>query len=406
MPVEIREVTSGRELGRFIRFPFQLYKDNDCWVPPLHFDERSTLSRDKNPAFDFCEAKYWLAYRDGKIVGRVAGIINRTFVETWNQRYARFGWIDFVDDREVSAALLRQVEAWALSHGMQAVHGPLGFTDMDREGMLVEGFHELGTMATMYNFPYYPEHMEEQGYEKDVDWVEYEVRTPDSIPERARQVSHRVLERRKLRILDARKPKDFLPYARDIFDVINRAYGNLYGFVPLTDRQIEFYTKQYFPNVVADYVKILLDPEGRPAGFVIAMPSLSRALQKAKGRLFPFGVFHLLRALRKPKQIDLLIGAIRPDFQGSGADALLITELAATLIQNGVVSAESNPELEENLLVQGHWRHFSARQHKRRRCYIKRLGNAAVEGNGSRVGRGSGEGNGDARQSGPTLAAR
>jgi len=398
MPVEIREVSSGRELGRFIRFPFELYKDNDCWVPPLHFDERNTLRRDKNPAFDFCEAKYWLAYRDGKIVGRVAGIINRAYVETWNQRYARFGWIDFVDDREVSAALLDQVEAWAASCGMHAVHGPLGFTDMDREGMLVEGFHELGTMATMYNFPYYPAHLEERGYAKDVDWLEYEVRTPDEIPERARQISNRVLERRGLRILDARRPKDFLPYAHAIFDVINRAYGKLYGFVPLTERQIEFYTKQYFPNVVPDYVKILLDPSGQPAGFVIGMPSLSRALQKARGRLFPFGVFHLLRALRRPKHIDLLIGAIRPDFQGSGADALLITELAATLIQKGVVSAESNPELEENLRVQGHWRHFTARQHKRRRCYIKRLANGGVQdvngGGEDANGGGAHEGNG------------
>jgi hypothetical protein len=232
-------------------------------------------------------------------------------------------------------------------------------------------------MATMYNFPYYPEHLEEHGYAKDVDWVEFEVHTPDAIPERARQISHRVLERRKLRILDARRPKDFLPYARAIFDVINRAYSKLYGFVPLTDRQIEFYTKQYFPNVVPDYVKILLDAEGQPAGFVIGMPSLSRALQKAKGRLFPFGVFHVLRALRRPKHVDLLIGAIRPDLQGSGADALLITELAATFIQNGILSAESNPELEENLRVQGHWKHFNARQHKRRRCYIKRLENGA-----------------------------
>lgn len=389
MPVEMREVTSGRELGRFIRFPFELYEGNDCWVPPLHFDERNTLRRDKNPAFDFCEAKYWLAYRDGKIVGRVAGIINRTYVETWNHRYARFGWIDFVDDREVSRALLGQVEAWAQSHGMHAVHGPLGFTDMDREGMLVEGFHELGTMATMYNFPYYPEHLEEHGYAKDVDWIEFEVHTPETIPERARQVSRRVLERRKLRILDARKPKDFLPYARAIFDVINRAYGKLYGFVPLTDRQIEFYTKQYFPNVVPDYVKILLDADGQPAGFVIGMPSLSRALQKAKGRLFPFGVFHVLRALRRPKHVDLLIGAIRPDLQGSGADALLITELAATFIQNGILSAESNPELEENLRVQGHWKHFDARQHKRRRCYIKRLADGPdLEGNGASPGSG------------------
>jgi len=373
MRVQIREVTSERGLGQFIRFPFDLYKDNDCWVPPLLFDERNTLHRDKNPAFDFCEAKYWLACRGDTIVGRVAGIINKSYVETWNQRYARFGWIDFIDDREVSRALLGAVEAWAAAAGMDAVHGPLGFTDMDREGMLVEGFHELGTMATMYNYPYYPVHLEQHGYEKDVDWVEFEVRTPESIPERAEQISRRVLERRKLRILDAKRPKDFLPYARAIFDVINRAYGNLYGFVPLTERQIQFYTKQYFPNVVPDYVKILLDERDQPAGFVIGMPSLSRALQKAKGRLFPFGIFHLLRALRRPKHVDLLIGAIRPDLQGSGADALLITELAATFIQNGILSAESNPELEENLRVQGHWKHFQARQHKRRRCFIKHL---------------------------------
>ena len=382
MPVEIREVTSERELARFIRFPFELYEGNDCWVPPLLFDERNTLRRDKNPAFDFCEAKYWLAFRGGKIAGRVAGIINRTYVETWHRRYARFGWIDFIDDPEVSRALLGTVEAWAEVRGMHAVHGPLGFTDMDREGMLVEGFHELGTMATMYNFPYYPAHLEGHGYAKDVDWVEFEVRTPETIPERAEQISRRVLERRRLRILDARSARDFLPYAAAIFEVINAAYAKLYGFVPLTRRQIEFYTKQYFPNVVPDYVKILLDHEGHPAGFVIGMPSLSRALQKAKGRLFPFGIFHLLRALRHPKHVDLLIGAIRPDLQGSGADALLITELAATFIQNGILSAESNPELEKNLRVQGHWKHFKARQHKRRRCYIKRLEGAPPEGNG------------------------
>ena len=207
-----------------------------------------------------------------------------------------------------------------------------------------------------------------------------------------------MLERRRLRILNARSPKDFLPYAPAIFDVINRAYEKLYGFVPLTARQIEFYTKQYFPNVVPDYVKILLDEAGQPAGFVIGMPSLSRALQKAKGRLFPFGVFHLFRALRRPKHVDLLIGAIRPDLQGSGADALLITELAATFIQNGILSAESNPELEENLRVQGHWKHFKARQHKRRRCYIKRLQGAPRVDD---AGNGAGE---REANSAPTLA--
>lgn len=376
MPLLTVEVGSERDLAQFIRFPFDLYRDNECWVPPLVFDERNTLRRDRNPAFDFCDAKYWLALRDGKVVGRVAGIINHAYIALWKQRYARFGWIDFIDDPEVSRTLLGTVEAWAKANRMDAVHGPLGFTDMDREGMLVEGFGELGTMATTYNYPYYPAHLERHGYAKDVDWVEFEVQVPESIPQRAQQISRRILERRKLRILDAKRPKDFLPYARAIFEVINRAYGKLYGFVPLTERQIQFYTKLYFPNVVPDYVKVLLDEGGGPAGFVIGMPSLSRALQKANGRLFPFGIVHCLRALRRPTRIDLLIGAIRPDLQGSGADALLITELAATCIRNRVHCAESNPELEQNLLVQGHWKHFQARQHKRRRCYIKSLNGA------------------------------
>jgi hypothetical protein len=373
MPVEIVEVTSRRDLERFIRFPFGLYRGNDCWVPPLIFDERNTLRRDINPAFDFCDAAYWLARRNGRVLGRVAGIINRNFVDAWRRRYARFGWIDFIDDMEVSRALLHTVEGWAKAKGMEAVHGPLGFTDMDREGMLVEGFGELGTMATNYNHPYYPVHLERHGYSKDADWVEFEIRVPDAIPARVDQIARRTLERRKLSLLEARRPRDLLPRARAIFDVINRAYAKLYGFVPLTERQIEFYTKQYFPNVVLDYVKILLDERGDVAGFVIGMPSLSRALQKAKGRLTPFGLVHLLAALRRPKRIDLLIGAIRPDLQGSGVDALLMTELAATCIRNRIISAESNPELEENLLVQSHWKHFNARQHKRRRCFIKRL---------------------------------
>ncbi|MBI4364808.1 MAG: hypothetical protein HY568_05195 [Candidatus Latescibacteria bacterium] len=376
MTVVIREVASGKDLERFIRFPFDLYRGSDCWVPPLVFDERNTLRRDKNPAFDFCEAKYWIAYDGGRVVGRVAGIINKTFVEKWGHRYARFGWIDFVDDMDVSGALLGAVESWAAARGMDAVHGPLGFTDLDREGMLVEGFGELGTMATMYNHPYYPAHLERHGYSKDVDWVEFEVKVPAEIPERTVQIGRRILERRKLRILEARKAKEILPYARGIFEVVNAAYAKLYGFVPLTERQIEFYTKQYFPSIVPDYVKILLDADDHPAGFVIGMPSLSRALQKAQGRLFPFGIFHLLGALRRPRQIDLLIGAIRPDLQGSGADALLITEIGATAIRNRIVSAETNPELESNLLVQAHWKHFESRQHKRRRCYIKRLNGA------------------------------
>jgi hypothetical protein len=373
MSLEIREVKTEKDLKRFIRFPFALYRNSPYWIPPLLADELHTLRQRTNPAFQHCKARYWLAYRGEQLCGRIAGIINHAYISAWGNRYVRFGWIDFVDDGEVSGALFEAVESWARSEGMTAVHGPLGFTDMDHEGMLVEGFNELGTIATIYNYPYYPVHTEKRGYQKDTDWLEYEISVPRSIPENALKIATLAEERRHVHVLPAKKSKDFLPYARQIFDLINTTYKDFYGFVQLTREQIDWYVKQYFPNVVPDYVKVILDEEDKVAGFVIGMPSLSRAFQKARGRLFPFGFIHVLKALRKPTQIDLFLGAIRPDLQGKGADALLITYLAQSCIKNGIVSAESNPELENNLLVQGHWKHFERRQHKRRRCYIKHL---------------------------------
>ncbi len=373
MPVEIKEVRSRKDLRAFVRLPFRIYSECAHWVPPLLFDEYNTLRPDKNPAFDSCSAKYWLAYRNGDPVGRIAGIINHTYVKMWNSPRARFGWIDFVDDSEVSGALFETVEQWARQQGMSSVHGPLGFTDMDREGMLVEGFEELGTMATNYNYPYYPVHTEAKGYRKDTDWLEFEIKVPEEIPEKALKIAQITMERRGLHMLEARKSKDFLPYAHQIFEIINDTYGNLYGFVPLTEKQIDMYVKQYIPNVVPDYLKVILDRDNRVAGFVIGMPSLSRALQKSKGRLLPFGFLHLLNALRRPRHVDLYLGAIRHDLQGKGADALLMTELTKSCIAKHIVSAESNLELEDNVLVQGHWKYYERRQHKRRRCYLKEL---------------------------------
>ena len=373
MAIEILEAVSERELRSLIRFPFDLYRKSPYWVPPLIAEELLTLSRERNPTFETCTARYWLARREGKVVGRIAGIINNAYIKKWGYRYARFGWIDFVDDREVSGALFETLERWALSEGMAAVHGPLGFTDMDHEGMLVEGFDELGTMAALYNYPYYPVHTESRGYSKEADWVEYEIKVPATIPEKAERIAQITAGRRGVHVLDAKKPKDFLPYAHQIFDVINETYADLFSFTPLTETQITYYTKLYFPNIVADYVKLLLDGQNRVAGFVIAMPSLSRALQKARGRLFPFGFMHLLIALKRPKYIDLYLGAVRRDLQGKGVDALLMSELARTCIRNHIISAESNLELEENKLVQALWRNFERRQHKRRRCYLKHL---------------------------------
>ncbi len=374
MPIEIRPVETGRDLKRFVEFPFSLYRHNPYWVPPLLMDEYHTLRRGKNPAFEYCHAKYWMAWRDGRPAGRIAGIVNRRYIKIWGNKYARFGWVDFVDDPEVARALFGAVEAWAREQGMEGVHGPLGFTDMDHEGMLVDGFGELGTLAAIYNHPYYPKIVESLGYAKDVDWVEFEVRVPERIPEKAERVERIVMQKTGVRVLEAKRAKDMLPYAHEMFEVLNSAFAGIYAFVPLDEKQINMYIKQYFSFIMPDYTKILLDANGRVAGFVIGMPSLSRALQRARGRLLPFGFVHLLRAVsRRNKQIDLYLGAVRPDLQGKGADALLMTEMARSAIRNGIVTAETNIELEENVRVQSHWKYFESRQHKRRRCYIKKL---------------------------------
>ncbi len=373
MDVQIKEVVNQKDLKSFIRFPNDLYRSNKYYVPGLTFDELNTLRRDKNPAFDHCEAKYWLAYSDGRIVGRIAGIINRLFVEKWKQRYARFGWIDFVDDYAVSEALLKTVETWAKQSGMTAVHGPLGFTDLDREGMLVEGFEELGTLATIYNYPYYPVHLEKLGFVKDTDWVEYELPVPTKLNETIARVSEIALRQNKLKLLEVRKKKELLPYAKGIFQLISDEYEGLYGVVPLTEKQVDVYVKQYFGFVIPDFVPIVVDEHGKIVAFGITMPSLSRALQKAKGNLFPFGFIHLLKAMKRNDRADMYLVAVKSEYQCKGVNAILMNRVNEIYIKHGIKKVESNPELETNQNVQSQWKHYVRRQHKRRRCYIKQL---------------------------------
>ncbi|MBP7176118.1 MAG: hypothetical protein KBA53_07890 [Thermoclostridium sp.] len=371
--VQIREVTTRRQLKEFIRFPFKLYVNNPNWVPPLISDEMDTLSTNKNPAFDFCEAKYWLAYRDNKVVGRIAGIINHRYIEKWEKHQARFGWIDFIEDIEVARALTNAVEEWAAAKGMDAVHGPLGFCDLDKEGMLIEGFNELSMMITIYNAPYYPEFMEKLGYSKDVDWLEFEIQVPQQLPERVVKINDIVLKRMKLKILPAKKSSDFLPYAKEVFYLVNEAYKDLYGVVELTEKQIDAYVKQYFGFVNPDYVRIILNQDDQLVAFGIALPSLALAMKKANGRAFPFGILHLMKALKKNDRLDLYLVAVKPELQGKGVNALILADINQTAIKNGVKFAETGPELEENKDVQGLWKFYETRQHKKRRCYIKKL---------------------------------
>jgi ribosomal protein S18 acetylase RimI-like enzyme len=374
MDVHIKEVTTLKDLKAFIHFPFTLYRNHSYWVPNLVSDDLNTLRWDKNPAFETCEARYWLALRDGSIVGRVAAILNHPHIKAWGQRYMRFGWLDFIDDPQVSAALLKQVEAWANESGMAAVHGPLGFTDMDREGMLVDGFNELATMATYYNHPYYPVHMEKLGYTKDIDWVEYEISMPEEPDEKIARMASIVMKRNKFRLLELHHKKDLLKYAKELFRLLENEYKHLYGFVPLTPKQVDGYIAQYFGFVTPDFVPMVFNDKDEMVAFGIGLPSLSRALQKSHGRLFPFGFIHFLNALKKNDRADLYLVAVKSEYRGSGANAILMNSMYKTFQKLGVRKIETNPELETNHLVQGQWKYFQTRQHKRRRVFIKQIG--------------------------------
>lgn len=373
MKLTIEQVNNKRELKKFIGFQYDLYKDNKYYIPPLRFDEFHTLSKDKNPAFDFCEAKYWMAFRNNKIVGRIAGIINHKFCEKWNKKEARFGWIDFIDDEEVSSTLLSTAENWAKEKGMESIHGPLGFTDMDGEGMLIEGYEEESTLGSIYNFPYYPNHIERNNYTKDVDWIEYNMTVPDSIPEKIERIAEISAQRNKLTLLDLKNPKEVSKYAYGVFHLINETYKDLYGFVELTDKQIDSYVKQYFSFVRPQYVPIIVDEDGKVAGFGITMPSLNKALKKINGKIFPFGFIHLLMEMKRSKNLDLYLTAVRSDLQNKGVNAMLIHHITKIAIANKIVSVETNRELESNVKVQSQWKFFDTRQHKRRRCYKKSL---------------------------------
>ena len=377
MSVEIKKVTSRKELKQFIRFNYEFYKNNPYAVPDLYDDMLRTFSPGKNAAFDFCEADYFLALREGRIVGRVAAIINRRANATWKKRQVRFGWIDFIDDIEVSRALIDTVKQWGRERGMDTIEGPLGFTDLDAEGMLIEGFDQLSTMATTYNYPYYPRHMEQLGLVKAVDWVEMKIYVPDEIPEKHLRIADIIRRKYGLHVrkLSGKRGLRRSGLVHDIFRLVNQAYAPLFGFSEMTERQIDQYVGTYLPVLDLRMVTIVENAAGELVAVGISMPSLSHALQRARGRLLPFGWFHLLRALswRRPEALDLLLVAVRPDYQNKGVNALLFTDLIPVYQKLGFKYAESNPELEMNEKVQNQWQYFHTEQHKRRRCFTAPL---------------------------------
>ncbi len=377
MAVEIRSVSSKRDLKKFIRFNYELYKDNAYSVPDLYEDMLNTFSKEKNPAFEFCDAEYFLAYKEGKLVGRVAAIINNRANETWNTRNVRFGWIDFMDDKEVSEALLNAVAQWGKQRGMTDIVGPLGFTDIDAEGMLIEGFDQLSTMATIYNYPYYPEHMVAWGFEKQTDWIEKKLFVPKSVPDGYQRIADIVMKRCNLHIHKIKSRKEIkntdLPYR--IFDLINEAYSPLFGYSKMSKKQVDQYVKSYFPLLDMRMVTVVEDANNEIVAVGISMPSIARALQKAKGKLFPFGWYHLAKALffKRSDILDLLLVGVKPEYQSKGVNALLFADLIPTYIKMGFSYGETNPELEGNDKVQSQWKYLDSETHKRRRCYHKAL---------------------------------
>lgn len=377
--IEIKKVESRRDLCKFIDFHNELYKGNPYHVPNLYFDEMNTFRKDKNAAFDFCEAEYFMAYRDGKAVGRVAAIINHSANKKWERESVRFGWIDFVDDIEVSKSLLKAVEDYGKSKGMKEIVGPLGFTDMDPEGMLLYGYDQLGTQATAYNYPYYPEHMDRMGgWEKDNDYVEYKLYVPEEMPEKYATIAKMIQKRYNLQVKKLKRNEIYGEngYGKKIFDVVNETFKDLYGYSKLTDRQIEQYVKMYLPMADLDLITIIEDwntPDHKVVGVGISIPSLARALQKCGGKLFPFGWWHILRALKfhKTEVVDLLLVGVLPEYRQKGANALLFYDLIPHYQRLGFKWGETHVEMETNMKVQGQWQYLNREIHKRRRCYKK-----------------------------------
>ena len=381
--IEIKKVSSRKDLKAFVDFHYDLYQDCPYDVPTLFSDDMNTLSPEKNAAFDFCDAEYYLAYKDGKLAGRVAAIINKRANQKWGRQSVRFGWIDFIDDIEVSTALLKAVEDFGRQHGMKEVVGPLGFTDMDPEGMLTWGFDKLGTMATIYNYPYYPQHIERLGgFVKDNDYVEYKLIVPkEGMPEKFRKVAEMVMKRYNLHPVHPKRSQVFgkEQYGRKVLDVINKSFGHLYGYSEMTERQMDEYLRMYFPMLDMEMLCLIEDwntPDHKVIGLGISITNMTRALQKCKnGRLWPFGWWHCLRALKfhQAECLDLMLVGFLPEYQQKGAHALLFYDLIPRFQKFGFKWGETNVEMETNEKVQSQWQYLEHIQHKRRRSYIRPL---------------------------------
>ena len=374
--IEIREIKTSCGLRKFIQFANDLYADCPYYCPPLLFDELNCFNPKRNPALEVCEYQLWMAFRDGKAVGRIAGIINRKANEKWGYKRVRFGWFDFIDDLEVSKALLDTVVAWGKEHGMTELNGPVGFTDFDHEGLMLEGYEYLAPMASLYNYPYYVKHVEAYDLTKEADWLEFQVYPPQGCPERLDRIAEIVKQRSHVRVDKVKNSRELVrKYGIQYMDVIDEAYQKLYNFQPMTDAQKNYYKNMYFPILNFDFVTLVVNDKDEIVGVGLGMPDISKALRKCGGRLFPFGWYHILKAL-KAKQIEvfnLLLIAVRPDYQNTGVNAIFFQDQIPRMNKYGIKVLETTGILETNTKNISNFTQFDHKQHKRRRAYIKQI---------------------------------
>ena len=374
MSIIIKEVLSKKDLKNWVEFTNKLYKDVPSYVPFLTPDEIGTFSKDKNPAYEFCETKLFLAYKDGKIVGRIGGLINHAYNKKWNKNAIRFTRFDFIDDENVSKALFNEVVKWGKQNKLTSIMGPIGFTDLDHEGMLVEGYDELNMSITFYNHPYYLKHMEKLGLVKDVDWVEYQITIPNEINPKIEKLSNHLLKKNGYSLVTYNDRKVLKKDAYEAFKVIDEAFSVLYGTVPLTDKVIDNAINDYIPIVNLKYIVSVKDNLGNIIGFGVLVPSIAKALKKSNGKLFPFGIFRMLSALQgKNDVLEMFFVAVKEEHQKRGIPGIMMNHLLKVCLENGVKYCETGPELETNISVQSLWKSFTARQHKRRRCFTKEI---------------------------------
>ncbi len=372
--IEIKEVKTKNDIKKFVNFPHKLYKKNPHFVPFLNIDELNKFNAKKNESYEDCIVKCLLAFKDGKVVGRVAGIIQKLYNKKNNQKRVRFSRFDCINDIEVSNTLFSNLEIWAKEQGMDIIHGPMGYNDLDREGLLIEGFDQLSTFEEQYNYPYYQDLIEGYGFKKEVDWIEYKIFAPKEINERVENIANKVAQRYELKIVRPKNLKKFIKkYKEQFFDTLDAAYSKLYGVVPFSDKVKDALISQFSLILQKDYIIPVFDKDDKMVAFGLAFPSLSKSVNKSKGKLFPLGIFRMLKQIKSPKSIDLGLIAVRPEYQNKGVNAMILSCLIKGMIEYNIEYAETNLMLEDNSKIQSQWNLFDYIQHKKRRCYVKKI---------------------------------